>query len=92
MADIIVSVAEFKAKLSQILTDSRVFGRSVVILNRKIPIATVVPFTDDRMPILSGGGGLASLAGAWSDLAEISVEIDSAYNSRSDGLFREVSF
>ncbi len=89
MADITVSVAEFKARLSQILTESRSFGRTIVITSRKRPIATVVPYTGE--PIQPGPGGLASLAGTWEALEEISDGIDSAYQSRQSETYREVS-
>lgn len=92
MAEIIVSVAEFKARLSQLLTESRSFGRTIVITSRKKPIATVVPYTGEQVPVQPGPGGLASLAGTWSELEEIRDDIDSAYRSRQTESYREVSF
>ncbi len=91
MADILVSVAEFKARLSQILTESRTFGRTIVITSRKKPIATVVPYTEQGVPVKPGEAGLASLAGTWDALEEIHDDIDSAYRSRQEDPYREVS-
>ena len=91
MTDITVSVAEFKARLSQILAESRSLGRTIVITSRKKPIATVVPYTGGQVPVQPGPGGLASLAGRWTELEEIRDTIDSVYRSRQAETYREVS-
>jgi len=92
MTDIIVSVADFKAHLSRILSESRSSGKRIVIMNRKRPIATVLPYDDNNVTAQPGSGGLASLAGTWNDLEEITSDIEYAYASRRGEDFREISF
>ena len=92
MGDITVSIAEFKANLSRMLAESRAFGKTIILLNRKKPVATVVPYTGEGSPLQPGSGGLASLAGAWADLAEIGADIDEAFHSRRNGEYREIPF
>jgi prevent-host-death family protein len=82
LADITVSVAEFKARLSQILAESRSFGWTIVITSRMKPIATVVPCTGGQVPGQPGPGGMVSLAGRWTETQEIRDTIDSIYRSR----------
>lgn len=90
MADIVVSVAEFKANLSRILADGRLNRKTIVVTSRKHPIATVVPYVTDDVAGRSVGNGLAAIAGTWSDLEQISGAIDAAYRSRDQDAYREV--
>lgn len=92
MGDIIVSIAEFKTHLSRLLSESRNQGERIVVMNRKNPVATVVPYIDGAETVQPGLGGLASLAGAWKDLPDISLSIDEAHVSRGDDTYREISF
>jgi antitoxin (DNA-binding transcriptional repressor) of toxin-antitoxin stability system len=86
MSDIIVSIAEFKTHLSRLLSESRNNGERIVIMNRKKPVATVVPYIDGPQIAQPGLGGLASLAGTWKELEEISSNIDEAFQSRKEGI------
>lgn len=92
LGDIIVSIAEFKTHLSRLLNESRNHGERIVVMNRKKPVATVVPYIAGTETVQPGMGGLASLAGAWKDLADISMNVDEAFVSRGDDAFREISF
>ena len=91
MTDIIVSVAEFKANLSRILSESRSSGKSIIITKRKKPIATVLPYTENDRTVRTGPAGLASLAGTWKELEEISPFIEEAVESRGKDIYREIS-
>lgn len=92
MGDIFVSIAEFKTHLSRFLSESRNRGERIVIMNRKKPVATVVPYIDGTETVQPGLGGLASMAGAWKDLPDICLNIDEAYISRGEDTYREISF
>ncbi|RKX75284.1 MAG: hypothetical protein DRP87_14955, partial [Spirochaetes bacterium] len=46
MTDIIVSVAEFKAKLSKYLAVGRSSNRRIIIMKRKEPVASVIPYNE----------------------------------------------
>ncbi len=91
MQDIIVSVADFKAHLSRFLSESRKTGNRIIIMNRKKPVATVLPFDENGTGTHPGSGGLASLAGAWTDFKEIADDIMDVYNTRGTGNYREIS-
>ena len=90
MTDIIVSVAEFKAHLSQILSESRNEGKRIIIMKRKKPIATVLPYKEDIFKGQPAMGGLASVAGSWKELEEIAPFIDEVYAARSKEKYREI--
>jgi prevent-host-death family protein len=92
MSDIVVSVAEFKAHLSRLLSESRANKKPIIILNRKKPIATVLPYEDTTKDASASACGLASLAGGWPGWEEISPEVERVYASRQKEDFREVSF
>lgn len=91
MHDIIVSVADFKAHLSRFLSESRETGNRIIIMNRKKPVATVLPFDGNGINTNIGEGGLASLAGAWMDFEEIADDVMNVYNTRGDDRYREIS-
>lgn len=91
MRDIIVSVADFKAHLSRFLSESRSTGTRIIVMKRKKPIATVLPFDDTGAPVNLGNGGLASLAGTWPDFEEIADDVMHGYNSRGNETYREIS-
>ncbi len=91
MTDIFVSIAEFKAKLSHYLLRGRESGRRIIIMKRKQPIASVLPYREangEAVPM----EGLASIAGQWSSLEEISHFIDEAIDNRKSGDYREIPF
>jgi prevent-host-death family protein len=92
MSNIVVNVAEFKAHLSRLLSESQTNKQPIIILNRKKPIATVLPYQDVTMDAGASAGGLASLAGSWPGWEELSTEVDKVYASRQKEDFREVSF
>jgi prevent-host-death family protein len=92
MSEIIVSIAEFKTHLSRILNESRNLGERIVIVNRKKPVATVVPYLDGVGTVQPGLGGLASIAGGWKELEDIVPHIDKAYISRQGETYREQQF
>jgi hypothetical protein len=60
-------------------------------MNGKKPVATVLPFNENGTITHSGSGGLASLAGAWTDFEEIADEVMKIYNAREAEIFREIS-
>ncbi len=91
MTDIIVSVADFKAHLSRFLSESRKTGNRIIIMNRKKPVATVLPFDENGINTGIEKGGLASLAGAWTDFEEIAADIMDVYNTRGAESYREIS-
>ncbi len=88
MADIYISVAEFKAHLSEILRESTVNRKTIVVTRRNRPLVSIVPYVDEGQ---RGAGGLFSLAGTWTDFPEIASTIDRAYESRQADGYREVS-
>lgn len=90
MTDIIVSVAEFKAHLSQILSESHSMDKRIIIMKRKKPIATVFPYKSETLKGQPAMGGLASVAGTWKELEEIAPKIDEAYTSRKKEKYREI--
>lgn len=91
MQDIIVSVADFKAHLSRLLSESKKTGNRIIIMNRKKPVATVLPFDENGINTNIGKGGLASLAGTWTDFEEIADDVMNVYNTRGDDRYREIS-
>jgi antitoxin (DNA-binding transcriptional repressor) of toxin-antitoxin stability system len=92
MGDITVSIAQFKAHLSKLLSEGRSYGKRIIIMNRKTPVATVLPYNEKGLNTQPGSGGLASLAGSWEDLSEIDPYIQEAYQERQKEGYREVSF
>lgn len=92
MKEILVSVAEFRANLSRILSESRLQHTRIIVTSRKKPIATVVSYVDTDQVETASLEGLASLAGKWTDLDDIPRDIDRAYNARSEHSYREISF
>jgi prevent-host-death family protein len=91
MKDIIISVADFKTHLSRFLSESRKTGNRIIIMNRKKPVATLLPINETMATTAPGNGGLASLAGAWTDFEEIAEDVMKQYNARKTGKFREIS-
>ncbi|UCF98974.1 MAG: type II toxin-antitoxin system prevent-host-death family antitoxin [Spirochaetaceae bacterium] len=89
MTDIIVSVAEFKAKLSKYLAAGRSANRRIVIMKRKEPIAAVIPYNENGTKS-TPMEGLASLAGTWNDLEDIVPDIDTVVAARKAEGYREV--
>ncbi|MDZ7792202.1 MAG: type II toxin-antitoxin system Phd/YefM family antitoxin [Spirochaetia bacterium] len=91
MTDIFVSIAEFKAKLSQYLSRGKETGHRIIVTKRRQPIASVIPYGETNGKI-TPMEGLASIAGRWSSLEDISPFIDEAIETRKDEGYREIPF
>ena len=91
MHDIIVSIADFKAHLSRFLSESRKTGNRIIIMNRKKPVATVLPFDENGITAGIEKGGLASLTGTWTDFEEIADDVLNVHNTRGTEGYREIS-
>jgi len=89
MKDKAVSVAELKAKLSEYLAESRNKNRRLVVMNRKRPVALIVPVAES---VAESGiaEGLAGLAGTWPEFGEIERFINEGYTARRKEGYREI--
>ncbi len=76
-----VSVAQLKAKLSEVLAESRLKKRRFVVLKRRKPVAVITPL-EEGVSNADTPAGLAGIAGAWPGYEEIEESVRSAYESR----------